>query len=335
MAGQWPISSPALHRRPPFARAPGLSVPPGLEGYAPGTPALPQIRPHREAGAAELTSVPPDYRWDGTGTAPPSIYQLAVAIACMFGQPAAGLPAADAPGAAEFVGATYAALTAAGLSHDDIYSTIAALAPAGPQAIANALAQKIQHAGHGDLIRGCAPAAPHPTTRPPTLGDPTPRPTVRHSPPMLGDPPPKPAPAAPPAVVVAPAPAPVVISRPVAPPEAKSGTPWGWILGGVGLLAAIGVGWYFATRKPKRRNPPASLLEVRGNPCASCSNPSDVIDTEGEEVRENPYSGTRGYSSVDPSIMAYSAELGMSPMYRTNPSKRKRRNPPGKRRGKA
>jgi hypothetical protein len=307
MAANWPISPSALHRRPPFARAPGLAVPPGLEGYAPGTPALPQIRPSkREAGAAELTSVPDAYRWDGIGTAPDAIYQLAVDVACLFGQGADGLPAPSDPRAGDFVGATYLALVDAGLSHDDIYGTIAALAPAGPQAIANALEQKIRKAGHGDKLHPCQP------------------PTVAITAPT----PPAVTPRAP-----APAAAPVVLAP---SPTAKKGAPWGWILGGVGLVAAIGVGWYFATRKPKRRNPPPSVLEVRENPCAACAckaNPSDVIDTEGHEVFENPYSGTRGYSSVDPSIMAYDAALGMSPAFRVNPASKRRR--PGKRRPKA
>jgi hypothetical protein len=279
-----------------------LSVPPGLQGYAPGTPALPRVtRPARgDAGAAELTSVPDAYRWDGSGAAPPEIYALAVAIACLFGYAPSSLPAADSSGVAEFVGATYLALVDAGLSHDDIYGTIAALAPAGPQAIANALEQKIRKAGGGSKLKPCAPPAPAPSP-PPT---PTPPPTV---------------------AIVPNAPAPVVVPPPApqAPPEAKKSVPWGWIIGGVGLLAAIGAGWWFATRKPKRKNPPAALLDVHPNPCGGC------VETTGYEVRENPYSGTRGYSSVDPQMVEFDAELGMSPLFRHNP-KGKRRRPKGR-----
>lgn len=91
--------------------------------------------------------------------------------------------------------------------------------------------------------------------------------------------------------------------------------PWGWVLGGAGLLAVVGIGAYYVYRSSKRRK----------NPC-SCKNPV-IVEAMGyeadedEEPLENPYGGTAGYTSIDGGLLSQAAAV--SPLL--NPSGRKRR----------
>lgn len=48
-------------------------------------------------------------------------------------------------------------------------------------------------------------------------------------------------------------PATTLAPRAAAPMQPGGGTPWGWILGGLGVLALVGGGIWFATRRKKKR----------------------------------------------------------------------------------
>lgn len=95
-----------------------------------------------------------------------------------------------------------------------------------------------------------------------------------------------------------------------ATPPAKKSNALKWTLAGVGILAVIGGSIWYMTRAAKKRR----------NPC-SCSNPLVAVGYE-EEREENPYSGTRGYSSVDPDVLDLAAPV--SPLL-VNPSPRRKR----------
>jgi len=255
----WNYYMSPLGTRPLWERRPvadyGRAFP-GLAGQVPGVTDRDVLEvPHGhgrayveagQGGSTVAVSVPAAYLWDGTGAVPPELADLAETIAGIFGGSLP--PRSNAAGYAEGLRSLYAALQECGTSYATITQAIAAHAP-DTQAIAYAIQL--------DLLSRpvCAAVVKHPIAAPV-------------------------APSAPPASLT-PGAVTAAVTAGSTTPTAKP-IPWGWIAGGVGLLAVIGGAVYFATRKKRRRNP------RRGNPCgSSCDNPSDGwIETTGYEVTE-------------------------------------------------
>ena len=269
-----------------------------VSGVVPGTPAYPL----KEAGAAGQSP----YDWDGTGNVPPELYELLGLLVGMLGAPASNLPPRSATeDLAGFTIGIWRLLTTptpsgCGLTAGAVQATIGKYEAAGPRAIAYALQE---------LVRGteCRGFIKNP------IADPT-APKVQDLP--SGGSPMWP---------VTPGTQSIEVSEPAAPvvevrPPATNGPPWGWIIGGVSLVALLGGGIYLATRK--KRNPRPARRE---NPCA-CSNPSEpyVIETEGYELRENPYGSNQPLGGPAPATLSLTEPIREIPIRRSNP---RRRNP--------
>jgi hypothetical protein len=308
----WNYYLAPLGRRPEWERR-GVAdyghAPPGLAGLVPGVPAY-------EAGQGGTTvavSVPADYLWNGTGAVPSALGDLADAVAHLFGAKMG--PRSDPKGYAETLQQLYAALGECGETYAQITQAIA-------WGVDDKLhdadtATKIAWAIQGDIIgrNNAACLAAIKNMIPPLALVP------------MGAPTQPPGGSEPPLLVKAGAPP---------PPPAATPLPWGWIVGGVGVLAIVGVAVYFGTRKPRRKNP------RRANPCGSCATanpaPMEWIDTTGEDVtdaaprrrnprrsskrrpgrskgklprRRNEYGGTFGFPSVQPDVMQLQAPVMM------------------------
>jgi len=308
----WNYYLAPLGRRPEWERR-GVAdyghAPPGLAGLVPGVPAY-------EAGQGGTTvavSVPAEYLWNGTGAVPSALGDLADAVAHLFGAKMG--PRSDPKGYAETLQQLYAALGECGETYAQITQAIA-------WGVDDKLhdadtATKIAWAIQGDIIgrNNAACLAAIKNMIPPLALVP------------MGAPTQPPGGSEPPLLVKAGAPP---------PPPAATPLPWGWIVGGVGVLAIVGVAVYFGTRKPRRKNP------RRANPCGSCATanpaPMEWIDTTGEDVtdaaprrrnprrsskrrpgrskgklprRRNEYGGTFGFPSVQPDVMQLQAPVMM------------------------
>lgn len=226
------------------------------------------------AGLSDL-SVPAPYNWDGTGDIPLELYIMGADLAMAS---ATNIPAQNDPkGFESWLSNAWNTMTTkgegCGIDPQAIQQAIVANAGKGPHVVAYALQQL---AMTSDL---CAkyfiknPLAPPVETRDLPTGS-----TPLH----LNTPPAKP-------------------------------FPWGWTLGGVSLLAVVGLGAYFIHRASKKK---------RRNPC-SCSNPVvvEAVGYEAEE-RENPYGGDRGFTSIDGGEIARAAAV--SPLLNPKPRKRRR-----------
>ena len=246
----WQPEEPPPRRR--GAPPPPSNVPAAMAGFVPGTGSF-------EAGAppAGTAALPAPYDWDGTGAVPDPVYQLALGLGHVL---AMQVPAQSASvDVAGFLAGVYAGLVAGteahpgegcGLSDAAVVQAVRQAAPSGPAAIVFALQELVRGTRCESLIKN-----PIPMQVAPPASSPTATPVS-------------------------------VPSVPVVPEE--KGFPWGWVLGGVGLVVVLGVGIYFATRRPKRSNPCGSRCSNPRSPPRRRRN-SDVIDTEGYEVFEPPF----------------------------------------------
>ena len=272
-----------------------------VSGVVPGTPAYPL----REAGAAGASP----YAWDGTGNVPAELYELMGILWGMLGQPASTLPPrSNAEAVAAFVIQVWKLLTqkspdGCGLSAGTVQATIGQYEAAGPRAIAYALQELVRPTICWQFIKG-------------PIADPT-APRVQDVP--SGGSPMWPTTPGTQSIDVDEAPTPTVAIEPRPPAANGKGVPWGWILGGVSLVALLGGGIYLATRKKKNPRPAR-----RENPCA-CGNPSEpyVIETEGYELRENPYGSNQPLGGPAPATLSLTEPIREIPI-RKNP---RRRNP--------
>lgn len=276
---------PEEYRRQPQTTS---YIDPSLRGVVAGTAAYdagappavhahePTIAPIHQAASAHapiMPDLPAPYDWDGSGAVPDELYAMASDLASAGIQ---GLPAKE--NAALFAGwleQLYSILTTSGEGCGADPHTVALAiiqnAPAGPHAVAFALQQVAMQSSL------CAPLFTSPLTPPALTRNEIPTPTG-------------------------------TLQIPVKKKPWK-GLPW--VLGGLGLLTAVGVSWYYMYRSNKRGK--------RKNPC-KCSNPMVVEAVEWEDERENPYGGDGGFTSVDGGVLSEAAIV--SPL--VNPSRRRK-----------
>jgi hypothetical protein len=236
----------------------------------------------REAGAPPVEGpedkdpapVPEAYTWDGTGAVPDDLWALGVALAVMLGTKESEIPPkTDSAAWSQFLPTLYSGLgEGCAINYNRLTHIIADNAANGPVAVAYGIQTFIEKYRQNLCAKYIVNRISAPDYNAPAEGAIT-----------------------------------------VSTTNGKKTTPamptWGWVLGGVGVLGLVGVAVYFATRKKKRRNPPAPLVveETRENPCA-CGNPTV---SSAPYIIQNPYGGQLGFPGVDPGLLELDSEISM------------------------
>lgn len=288
----WNYYLSPLGTRPAWDRRPVAAygkVPGLFTGQVPGTPAYVEAG---QGGTTVAVSIPAAYLWDGHGAVPAALADLADVLVAIFG--GSGLPSrANGPAWAAALAQIYAGLQECGVSYATITEAIATHAP-DTHAIAYAIQQDA-------LSRPtCAAAVQNPIAAPSSATPPTSTSLVSTNGAKNG-----------------------------AAPAATKPFPWGWVAGGFGVLAIVGIAIYFGTRRPKRRRRNPMHEE---NPCGTCPNPGpewieatgvgyDVLEAPARSgTRKNPRRGRRHRRSAKKARSASRSSRG------AGKRKRKRRN---------
>lgn len=259
-------------------------VPPELRGDLAGTPAYDAGAPHPESDLL----LPKPYDWAGDTAVPNELYAMAVDLSSAFGNALGVLPQqTDVNGVANWLQGVYGALSqkgeGCGIEPRVIAQAIIANAPAGPHAVAYALQEAARTSDVCNKYLIKNPLTP---------------PVMTRETPSTG----------------------TFVPNGGGKPKTTDGKPfpWGWTLAGASIAAVIAASIYYMSRGAKKRK----------NPCR-CSNPAvaavvvDEYDDGSFSERENPYSGKRGYSSIDPFVLDQATAV--SPfLTRPNPKKRRK-----------
>ncbi|MGH7605551.1 MAG: hypothetical protein ACRENK_16350 [Gemmatimonadaceae bacterium] len=279
-------------------------VQPNLRGVVAGTPAYdagaPRAapKPHEvpkktapldvsylaPASTVDFSELPYPYDWDGTGVVPDELWAFLSDLS------SAGFPSlpaqSDSHALGVWLGNLYTALTTpgegCGVDPRALKMAIVNNAALGPHQTAYAVQQAVLTSDY------CAQFIKNPLTPPAVTRNAPPTPTGV-----------------------------IDIGTPNKPPglQVRKPVPWGWVIGGIGVLAAVGLGVYFTYRGAKKRK--------RKNPCA-CANPVvvEAVGYEAEDLEENPYAGDLGFTSIDGGVLQRAAKV--SPVL-NNPRRRRRK----------